>query len=290
MSFYVQGSKIRVDFLDLQTQSCCDKVLLADGIPSRFDLGSPFNIDLDYCQEDVDYYEDYYQDYLNYGDYDSYYDYFYYDDDDYDYYYDNYINKDEDGENKAVLKPNSKNQQNIRKVKESDDNKGGLVNSINSKEGYQGTKSISKKTLTNQKIKKREGNKRNQKSKKKSESHVSKDKLRKKEEAKRVLNKKNQKNQTIKKGSKLDERRKIKENYKKTEGKPSKPGKRPGKPGKAVKKRTRKSVKKQGQHNKNAEIQRNHLLSKNFDPDQIIAVGHNTFSVHSIFYAMFLSL
>ena len=176
--------------------------------------------------------------------------------------------KDEDGESKSDLK---QKQQNRTKIQESDDIKGGLVNANNSKVGYQGTKSISKKNLTNQKNRKRKGIKRNQKSKTKIESPVSKDKPRKKEEAKRVFNKKNRKNQTIKKGTKLDERRKIQENDKK--GKLGKPGKRPGKRGKAVKGQ-RKRVKKQGLHKKKTEIQRNPLPSKNFDPDQIIAVGH----------------
>lgn len=88
-------------------------------------------------------------------------------------------------------------------------------------------------------------------------------------------NKKNQKNQTIKKGSKLDDRRKIKENYKKPGDKPRKPGKRPGKPWKAVIK-TGKPVKKRIKSAKKTEKRKNPLPGNNFDPDQIIAVLSGT--------------
>merc|ERR1711860_124305 len=112
-----KGSKIRVDFLDFQTEGCCDRVLLVDGIPTKSDLGYPYNIDPDapYCQDDYYYYYDY-----------DYYDY-------YDYYRD-----EDDDENKTVQKHKTRNKQSKRKEQVSSDQNRGLV-SKNSKIGNQGT-------------------------------------------------------------------------------------------------------------------------------------------------------
>jgi len=200
-----KGSKIRIDFLDFQTERYYDRLLLADGIPKRSDLGSLFNIDPDdpICQVDYSYAYDYSYDYYDY----------------YDYYRD-----DDDDENKTVKKQNTRYKQSKRKEQESGDHNRGLVSKY-SKIGNQGIKQLNlntKKTITNKKNQKRKGNKNNQKNKM-SKGNVSQGKGNKMVEAKRVLNKKKQT-----KGSKQDKRRKIRENGGKPDGKPRKPGEKPG--------------------------------------------------------------
>ena len=235
MSFYVQGSKIRVDFLDFQTEGCNDLVILADGMPKREDLGYPFTLDQDspICEEG------------NYNDYDYYYD-------DYFDYYDDYVcypYKNDYNEEK---------QQNIEKVKKSGNNR--RISSYISQLGNHGTKSNSKKIKINKNNEKRRENKKNWKNPKNNKYTVSQNKGGKKNEAKRVLNRNQKKNQTTKKGSNWDKRKRIREKDK------------DGKLGKSRGKFNRKPVVKPDK--KPDGKPKSDLVRVCLDPDQFIAVSH----------------
>jgi len=131
-----KGSKIRVDFLDFQTEPRYDRVRLIDGLHSRFDLGYPFDQDQDSprCQEDYYYYYDYY----------DYYDY-----------------RNEDEESKKVQRQKQKNNPNKNKLKESAKNES--TPKINKRRPYI-KKEENKKEKDSKKIKKNQkGTQRNSK-------------------------------------------------------------------------------------------------------------------------------